>query len=517
MDFEVFESFLEGVLVLDQKLRVVYANPSAKEILGDRLKIGEWCRRFFSICQSCPAKFVKEEGEGVQVYDVETVSGRHVCWSMSFVKNGYFVETFRDVSNVVHCIVEAERQRAHKEAILNSIVEAILVVDKEGYVLEHNQRAHRMLCRQEEESLVGKNIKELIELSLEELPPEGERADVYVETPCGKQKASVLVSPMSSGFGYVVSLHPIQQVLSCTLGEENALVFKSKAMQKVLELAQSVAEYDTNVLIEGETGTGKNLLAKYIHYLSPRRDKPFVKINCSAIPEGLLEAELFGYMKGAFTGAIKDKPGKVELAEGGTLLLDEIGDMLLSLQAKILHLVQDREFERLGDTKFRKANVRIIASTNKNLWEMVQRGKFREDLYYRLGVIKITIPPLRDRREDIPILVEHFLQKFSKKYNRRLKGMSPEAMKMLLSYPFYGNIRELENIIERAVITAKGFMIKTEDLQLDRQGREEEEKERIKRVLEQVGGNKSLAAKVLGIHRTTLWRKMREYGLENLV
>lgn len=421
---------------------------------------------------------------------METVSGKHVCWSMSFVKNGYFVETFRDVSNVVHCIVEAERQKAHKEAILNSIVEAILVVDNE------------------EESLVGKNIKELIELSLEELPPEGERADVYVETSCGKQKASVLVSPMSSGFGYVVSLHPIQEVLSCTLGEENALVFKSKAMQKILELAQSVAEYDTNVLIEGETGTGKNLLAKYIHYLSPRRDKPFVKINCSAIPEGLLEAELFDYVKGAFTGAIKDKPGKVELAEGGTLLLDEIGDMPLSLQAKILHLVQDKEFERLGDTKFRKANVRIIASTNKNLWELVQRGRFREDLYYRLSVIKITIPPL---------LVEHFLQKFSKKYNRRIRGISPDSMKMLLSYPFYENIRELENIIERAVITAKGSMIRVEDLQLDHRGREEEEKERIKRVLEQVGGNKSLAAKILGIHRTTLWRKIREYGLENLV
>jgi hypothetical protein len=166
MDFEVFESFFEGVLVLDQKLRVVYANPSAKEILGDKLKIGEWCRGFFSICESCPAKFVKEEGEGVQVYDVETASGRHVCWSMSFVKNGYFVETFRDVSNVVHCIVEVERQKAHKEAILNSIVEAILVVDKEGYVLEHNQIAHRMLCREEEESLVGKNIKELIDSPL---------------------------------------------------------------------------------------------------------------------------------------------------------------------------------------------------------------------------------------------------------------------------------------------------------------------------------------------------------------
>jgi transcriptional regulator with GAF, ATPase, and Fis domain len=232
---------------------------------------------------------------------------------------------------------------------------------------------------------------------------------------------------MSSSFGYVVSLNPIQEVLSCTLGEENAIVFKSKAMQKVLELAQSVAEYDINVLIEAETGTGKNLLAKYIHYLSPRRDKPFVKINCSAIPEGLLEAELFGYVKGAFTSAIKDKPGKVELAEGGTLLLDEIGDMPLSLQAKILHLVQDKEFERLGDTKFRKANVRIIASTNKNLWELVQRGKFREDLYYRLSVIEITIPPLRDRREDIPILVEHFLQIVLQKIQQKDKGHFPRS------------------------------------------------------------------------------------------
>ncbi len=517
MDFEVFESFFEGVIVLDQGFKIIYANPSAKKILGEKLKIGDGCRGLFSICENCPAKLVKEEGEGVQVYDVKTATGRHICWSMSFVKSRYFVETFRDVSNVVHCIIEAERQKAHKEAILNSIVEAILVVDKEGYVLEHNRIAHRMLCRQEGESLVGKNIKELIELSLEELPPEGERADVYVETPCGKQKASVLVSPMSSGFGYVVSLHPIQEVISCTIGEENVLVFKSKAMHKVLELAQSVAEYDTNVLIEGETGTGKNLLAKYIHYLSPRRDKPFVKINCSAIPEGLLEAELFGYMKGAFTGAIKDKAGKVELAEGGTLLLDEIGDMPLSLQAKILHLVQDREFERLGDTKFRKANVRIIASTNKNLREMVQRGTFREDLYYRLSVIRITIPPLRERREDIPILVEHFLQKFSKKYNRKLKGISPEAMKLLLSYPFYGNIRELENIIERAVITAKGYMIKPEHLHLDHQERDDEERERILNVLQQVGGNKTLAAKLLGMHRTTLWRKMREYGLENLV
>ena len=515
MRFDVFENLFEGVLVVDKNLKVVYANPSAKRILGERLKVGEDCRGLFSICSSCPAKLVLEEEEGVQVYDVEVWNSTHVCWSMSLLKEGYLVETFKDVTNVVHCIVEAEKQRAYKEAILNSIVEAILVVDREGYVLEHNKIAHRMLCRDEKEDLVGKNVKELIELSIEELPPEGERADVYIQTPCGKQKASVLLSPMNSGFDYVISLYPIQEVLSCNVGEENALVFKSKAFQKVLELVQSVAEYDTNILIEGETGTGKNLLAKYIHYLSPRRDKPFVKINCSAIPEDLLEAELFGYVKGAFTGALRDKPGKVELAEGGTLLLDEIGDMPLSLQAKILHLVQEKEFERLGDTKVRKANIRIIASTNKNLKDLVQKGLFREDLYYRLSVIKIYIPPLRERIEDIPILVNHFIQKFSKNYGRKIKGISSEAMKIILSYPFYGNVRELENVIERAVITAKGMLIKPEDLRLDVQRAEdkEEEKNRIKKVLEQVGGNKTLAAKVLGMHRTTLWRKIKEFGV----
>ncbi|WP_448588009.1 sigma 54-interacting transcriptional regulator [Thermocrinis sp.] len=515
MEFKEFENLFEGVLVIDKNLRIVYANRSARRLLGRELKEGESCKGLFSICSSCPARLVLEEGEGVQVYDVETFGSGHVCWSMSLLWEGYLVETFRDVTNVVHCIVEAERQRSYKEAILNSIVEAILVVDKEGFVLEHNSIAHRMLCREPEEKLVGKNVKELIELSIEELPPEGERADVYIQTPCGKQRASVLLSPMSSQFGYVISLYPIQEVLSCNLGEEDALIFKSPAFQKVLELAQTVAEHDTNVLIEGETGTGKNLVAKYIHYISPRRDKPFVKINCSAIPEGLLEAELFGYVKGAFTGAIRDKPGKVELAEGGTLLLDEIGDMPLSLQAKILHLVQEKEFERLGDTKARKANVRIISSTNKNLKDLVQRGLFREDLYYRLSVIKIYIPPLRERMEDIPVLVNHFIQKFSRRYKRKIKGIASEVMRVLLSYPFYGNIRELENIIERAVITAKGALLNLEDLQLDVQRTEdlEGERDRIRRVLEQVGGNKTLAAKILGMHRTTLWRKIREIGL----
>ncbi|HCO39761.1 MAG: sigma 54-interacting transcriptional regulator [Pyrobaculum arsenaticum] len=518
LGFSLLEGLFDGVLVIDKDLRVVYANRSAKEFFGESLE-GKSCRGLFSICEHCPFEYVKEEGEGVQVYDTTSKSSKHLCWSMSPLYEGDefigVIEIFKDVSNVVHCIVEAERQRTYKETILNSIVEAILVLDPEGKVVEHNKVASRMLCREEDESLVGRHIKDLINLSLEELPPEGERSDIFVETPCGKQKASLLMSPMSSGFGYVVSLYVLKDMVLCEL-EEESIITRSPAFQKVLDTAKTVSEYDVNILIEGETGTGKSLLAKYIHYLSPRRDGPFIKVNCAAIPESLLEAELFGYVKGAFTGAMRDKPGKVELAEGGTLFLDEIGDMPLHLQAKILHLVQEKEFERLGDTKTRRANVRIIASTNKNLRELIKQGQFREDLYYRLSVVKLLLPPLRERREDIPALVNYFIEKYSRKYSRKIRGISPEAMRTLLSYNFPGNVRELENIIEHAVITCRGTLIKQEDLQIEVENNSVEmveERERIRKVLEETGGNKSLAAKILGMHRTTLWRKLKEYGI----
>ncbi len=520
MDFSFLEELFDGVVVIDEEHKVVYANNSAKRLLRIEDIEGKSCRGLFSICKNCPFGYVREEGEGVQVYDVQTANSGHACWSMSpLYEDGKFmgvIEVFRDVSNVVHCIVEAERQRTYKETILNSIVEAILVLDPKGNVIEHNKVASRMLCREEEGVLVGKNIKELINLSLEELPPEGERSDIFVETPCGRQKASLLVSPMSSGFGYVVSLYVVNEISVCELGEDETIITKSPTFQRVLDTAKTVADYDVNILIEGETGTGKSLLAKYIHHLSSRRAGPFVKVNCAAIPESLLEAELFGYIRGAFTGAVKDKPGKVELADGGTLFLDEIGDMPLHLQAKILHLVQEKEFERLGDTRIRRANLRIIASTNKNLRELIKRGEFREDLYYRLSVVRLYLPPLRERKEDIPALLKHFLEKYTKKYSRRIKGYSSDVMRLLLSYHFPGNVRELENIVEHAVITCRGSLINTEDIQIDLenpQREQEEEREKIKMVLEQVGGNRSLAARMLGMHRTTLWRKLKELGI----
>lgn len=522
MDYNIniFDGLFDGVIIIDESFRIVYANPFAKKILGGDKVEGSHCHGSFSICNSCPFDHVKKKG--VQVYNVEASgSCKLVCWSMSpYYEGGRFkgvIEVFRDVSKIVNCITETQSQRIHKENILDFIVEAILVLDEKGKVREHNHVAKKVLCREEREDLIGRNIKELINLSLEELPPEGERSEVYIDTPCGKQKASILVSPMSQVFGYVLSLYVTSDIHPVNFNDLEIISTKSPAFKKTLDLAISAANYDVNILIEGETGTGKSLLAKYIHRLSHRRDRPFIKVNCAAIPDTLLEAELFGYAKGAFTGAVKDKPGKVELAEGGTLFLDEIGDMPLHLQAKILHLIQEKEFERLGDTKTRKVNIRFIAATNKNLKKLIKSGSFREDLYYRLGVVRLYLPPLRERKEDIPSLVSYFIEKFSKKYSRKIKGISADAMRVLLGYNFPGNVRELENIIECAVITCRGGLIQSQDLQIEPEtvSISLDEIEKIKRTLKEVDGNKSLAAKILGIHRTTLWRKLKEIGYKD--
>jgi Nif-specific regulatory protein len=316
----------------------------------------------------------------------------------------------------------------------------------------------------------------------------------------------------------------VPPISECRIEGEESIVSRSPAFKKVLDMAQTVSEYDVNVLIEGETGTGKSLLAKYIHYTSPRRNGPFVKLNCAAIPETLLEAELFGYVKGAFTGAVKDKPGKVELAEGGTLFLDEIGDMPLSLQPKILRVLQEKEIEKLGSERSIKVDVRIISATNKDLRQLVQRGDFREDLYYRLSVLPIHIPPLRERKEDIPLLVDHFLNIFNQKYGKNVK-IDAKALELMMEYPWYGNVRELENTIERLVILKDGI-VKESDLpsyffvELSRDEPrnlpsviELTEREEIIKALERTGYVKSRAAKLLGYTLRQLDYRIRKYGI----
>ena len=308
----------------------------------------------------------------------------------------------------------------------------------------------------------------------------------------------------------------------------HGIVGASEQIKGLIEVVRKVAETDSTVLITGESGTGKSLVAKAIHFLSPRREFPFVTINCAAIPETLLEAELFGYEKGAFTGAHTSKKGKFELAEGGTIFLDEIGDMPLSLQAKILRVLQEKEIEPLGSEKVIRVNVRIIAATNKDLMSLVSEGEFREDLYYRLSVIPIHIPPLRDRQEDIPLLAQHFLDLYNEKYGKKLR-ISPDAMEVLMEYHWPGNIRELENTIERMVvmtdrtiramdlpphILAQRRKLSSEAVISLPEKIRETEVEKIIEALEKTGYVKSRAAKLLGFTLRQLDYRIRKYGIE---
>ncbi|MFH0879292.1 MAG: sigma-54 dependent transcriptional regulator [Lentisphaerota bacterium] len=306
----------------------------------------------------------------------------------------------------------------------------------------------------------------------------------------------------------------------------------TEALGKVFETAQRIAQSpDTTVLILGESGTGKGMLAKAIHRLSPRADKPFVDINCSAIPEQLMESEIFGYEKGAFTDAKVKKPGLLEVANGGSVFLDEIGDMDMNLQGKILKVIEDKEFRRLGGARTTRVDIRIIAATNRDLKARVREGKFREDLYYRLSVIPVVIPPLREHKKSIEPLASHYTQVFSKQMGRKNSRLGPSAMKALMGYAWPGNIRELRNVIERGMLLCTGEEIGLEDLRLTdtqdlasdeaRQGPDgvsimslaESEKRLIKAVLESVDGNKNKAADILKIHRTTLYKKLEEYKL----
>lgn len=307
------------------------------------------------------------------------------------------------------------------------------------------------------------------------------------------------------------------------------IVGESPAMQRVFERIRKVADTDATVLITGESGTGKELVAKAIYANSRRHDKPFVSINCGALPETLLESELFGYVRGAFTGATSDKRGLFQAADGGTIFLDEIGLTSPALQVRLLRVLQEREVRRVGDTKDFKVDVRVIAATNEDLAAKVKEGKFREDLYYRLSVIPIHIPPLRERATDIPLLVQHFLDRINAKTGKKYRA-SKEFLDLLMGYSWPGNIRELENVIERATALAEGTTLRAEDLpdnivnyrgggatKVGRELRavvEETERAHIARVLEETGGNKKLAARIMGIDLATLYRKMERLGIK---
>lgn len=310
------------------------------------------------------------------------------------------------------------------------------------------------------------------------------------------------------------------------------IISASRGMEESLSLVKRVAPSTATVLILGESGTGKELIARAVHYASPRADKPFIKVNCAALPENLLESELFGHEKGAFTGAVGRRIGRFEQADHGTIFLDEIGDLSPPLQVKLLRVLQEKDFERVGSSQTLRVDVRVLAATNRNIEEAIRKGTFREDLYYRLNVVTISLPPLRERKEDIPPLIEHFLKKFTRENQKKISSLSKEAKDLLMSYHYPGNIRELENIVERAVVLCRGDTITTQDLPLSLQTEAEEtmrrglesrrslpevleevERHRISQALQKSGGIQTKAAEELGISERVLRYKMNKYKI----
>jgi PAS domain S-box-containing protein len=355
---------------------------------------------------------------------------------------------------------------------------------------------------------------------------EGKNVPIAVST-------TVLYDMRGQARGAVEFFHDLSQLESLRahitkLKQFEDLISSNQQMQRIFSLLPEIAESECNVLIQGPSGSGKELIAQAIHNLSPRKENPYIKINCAALPETLLESELFGYVKGAFTDAKRDKPGQFLLAHGGSLLLDEIAEMPLSLQVKLLRVLNNGEFHPLGSTASYISDARILCATNANLEECVRQGKFREDLFYRINVIAVQIPPLKDRLEDLPLLIDFFIQKFSSKRGKAIQGVSAQVLQLLRRYDFPGNVRELENIIEHAFVLCHEETIEVyhlppkvvaaiEDKESAPNGNGisgHSEEAIIRETLLRHLGNRDKTAHELGIHRATLWRKIKKYGIE---
>ncbi len=429
------------------------------------------------------------------------------------------------------------------EAILESISDGVFTVDSDWKVTSFNRAAEQItgvpraeaLGRSCSEvfrsSLCGvscalqqtlKSGKALINQSAYIIDAEGNRIPISISTAVLKDQNGRVIGGAET-FRDLTEVETLRQELqgSCRVGD---LVSQSPLMQRLFEVLPTIAASPSTVLILGETGTGKEVLARTIHALSPRKRAPFVAVNCGALPDTLLESELFGYRAGAFTGAKKDKPGRFALARGGSILLDEISETSPAFQVRLLRVLQERTFEPLGATRPETADVRVIVATNKDPAELMRRGAFREDLYYRINVVRIELPPLRRRKEDIPQLAEQFVTRFNQLQKKNIRGISREALALLMAYDWPGNIRELENAIERAFILCNSTHIEPKHLpaefyirptpgtnpQTIREAHDLIDRETIQKTLEKNQFNRLKTAKELGVHKTTLFRKMKQ-------
>jgi PAS domain S-box-containing protein len=427
--------------------------------------------------------------------------------------------------------------------ILDSITEGVFTINQDKIITSFNRAAEKItgfprekavgkkcfeifqadICQ--ESCALGRTLqtgKTIVDFPINILNAQGKIIPINITTAVLKDGLGKMVGGVET-FRDLSTIEDLRKEITRKYTVSD-IISKNNALQKIFNILPDIAQSDSAVLIQGPSGSGKELLAKAIHQLSARKEKPFVAINCSALPETLLESELFGYVRGAFTDAKKDKPGKFALADSGTLFLDEIGDLPPSVQAKLLRVLQEKTYEPLGSNISKPVKARLISATNKDLKSLIKGGRFRDDLYFRLKVMQIDLPPLIERREDIPLLIEHFLKKFKIRTGKKISQVSPKALQVLMHYEYPGNIRELENIIEHAFVLCHGFTIQLAHLppELQRGAPEgsdpllplgkkwkDQERDLILKVLEKYQGNRTLAAKELGLHPTTLWRKLK--------
>lgn len=561
---DIFDHFSLGVLVLAPDRRIISINQAAEQITGYRESevVGRDCTRVFL---DYPCKGVCRFHEAVEAgrisgsFDIEVTDKNNERHSITRIISPLYdhentflgcIEVFQDHSAFKDLIERVRHDDRRLKIILDNLDIAILTVDCGGHVTFFNTTAESItgynrgkVLGKSCANIFGKRSWEEFTLLRETIAHGKARTNDEGEIVTrGGQVIPIRANFMAlkneegrivGGLATIADLSLRYQFNSAIRDRYTFydMVGRDPAIQKIFEIIPVIAASEATVLIEGPTGSGKDILAKVIHNASNRADKALVKVNCAALPDNLLESEMFGYVKGAFTGAEKDKPGRFQEADGGTIFLDEIGDLPLSLQAKLLRVLEDKEFYPLGSRKITKVDVRIISATNQGLERLVQEKRFREDLFYRLNVMRIELPPLVDRKGDIPLLISHILKRLCAIRAVRVDKISEETMEVLLNHHYPGNVRELENIIEHALIICQGSIIERKHLPLNLQEAsrqqiftsEEEldlgkevgasEKDMIRKMLKKHEWDRGKTAEALNINRTTLWRKMKKYNI----
>lgn len=540
----IIDSVADGVFTVDREMHITSFNRAAEILTGIKREdaINRPCHEVFrtSVCDSaCPVHEAIKKGKPVTNREVTITNSEDNQVPVSVSASILYDDGGNPIGGV-----ETMRSMKRIYAIMDSVADGLFTVD-EGMHITHFNKAAEEITGVSAADALGKPCYEIFRSEactgacpMVEAIATGQsiQREVDIVDRKGRKKLiSVSASTLYDAAGNVMGgvetvrdLTPINAIKE-EIREKysfRSLVSRNPAMRRLFDVMEDIAASNATVFLHGESGTGKELFARAIHDLSPRREGPMVIVNCGALPETLLESEIFGVRKGAFTGATENRPGRLEMCNGGTFFLDEIGDLPLPLQVKLLRVLENHEFQPLGARSPIKADVRFITATHRNLEEMVAEGTFRQDLFFRINIVTLHIPPLRDRREDIPLLVDMALQRFNLTYNKKVRSVAPEVLKLFLTHSFPGNVRELLNLIEQSVILCRGTEITLDHLPTSFLGQTQEQAQSVRRsgkmptagelqsLLNRYSGNRIEVARELNIDRTTLWRWMKRLGVK---